>query len=239
MPGSPCRRTRRCTPTPRGSRLARPSVGASFSNYKSRRTVRRLTLCYTRDTFMPRVLVLIMVGLISSACNDSAEMRTVFHADPISEQENAVEQSEAQSTQSTNAAPLEEMDWAIAGIEIGTDSSEVRRMLGDPLELVMSMHPYGPELELVEWVYSDLTVHIQDEGIVYGFTLTGPSIPTRREVRIGHEMETLGIAYGAPTDVSNQRWLYCDPQYDECLRLIQFHTRDDRVSRIWLGVPQD
>lgn len=191
------------------------------------------------DTSMPRVIILLIAGLISSACDDSADTRTSLRADSDSQQADSAGQSETRSTRPTSVAPLEEMDWVIAGIEIGADSSDVRRILGDPRELVRSMHPYGSELELLEWLYPDLTVHLQGDGIVNGFTLTGPSLATRRGVSVGHDLETLNRAYGAPNEASSRRWLYCDPQYDECLRLIQFHVQGDRISSIWLGVPQD
>lgn len=130
---------------------------------------------------------------------------------------------------------LSDSDFVVAGLPDDADSAQILATLGEPDSVISIPDPDEPELELLAWVYGDLAVALGDDGLRYGITLTGPSVPTTRGLRTGDPSSRLRGLYGRPHRVADGTWDYVAPDNADGLHVMRVRLADDHVAWIFLG----
>jgi len=107
--------------------------------------------------------------------------------------------------------PLSSRDFSVAGIRDGMDSAAVRRRLGVPDSITLLDNPWKPPDKIAAWYYRDLRIALTDK--VIGVMMYGPSVATRRGLRVGDTGKRVETLYGVPNplDRSETEWWYRDP----------------------------
>jgi hypothetical protein len=129
--------------------------------------------------------------------------------------------------------PLSKADFSLAGVNVGADSSAVRRGLGQPDSVRFDPNPFSPKAKSVVWVYRRYTILFYTTEHVAGVRIRDASVATRRGLRLGDSVARLKELYGEPTGAYQESVEYQDPkQKFEVLRVV---LKDGRVEDIYIG----
>lgn len=130
--------------------------------------------------------------------------------------------------------PVQEADFAVAGVALGADSASVRAALGRPDSVEVQGHPFD-SAGLRVWHYRDLDAEIA--GSVERITIRTPAVATARGARVGDAAERLRAAYGEPGGRTATSWRYADEEDPSGLPpALEFRMQADRVAGITLGL---
>ncbi len=141
--------------------------------------------------------------------------------------------SAAAEAQHQGVTPLRPDDFMVAGLAEGMPSVKVRALLGAPQSVVGSVDNRDQESKLVSWRYRDLTVLLGSSDEVRGVWVSGPSLATKRGLRVGDSRERVGQLYGLPAAGDDKMMEYADP--NERSHVIRVVFKRERVETIFVG----
>ena len=138
-------------------------------------------------------------------------------------------------------APLGPRDFRVAGIAVGADSSEARRVLGAPLRITSQVDPYDGQGAWIDWHYRTVRLSYFGLAKVAAFSLTTRRAATARGLRVGDTRARTRALYGAPsqdnTADGEDAWVYRKSQDDGLFMKVIFVQ--DRVTKIYVGYSPD
>ena len=141
--------------------------------------------------------------------------------------------SAAAEAQDRGSIQLRPDDFKVAGLVEGMPSARVRALLGAPQSVAGSGDFRDKESKLVSWRYRDLTVLLGSSDEVRGAWINGPSLATKRGLRVGDSRERVGQLYGMPAAGDDKMVEYADP--NERSHVIRVVLRRERVETIFVG----
>lgn len=139
----------------------------------------------------------------------------------------------AAEAQDRGSIQLRTDDFKVAGLVEGMPSARVRALLGAPQSVADSRDFRDKESKLVSWRYRDLTVWLGSNDQVRGAWISGPSLATRRGLRVGDSRERVGQLYGVPAAGDDKMVEYADP--NERSQVIRVVFKKERVETIFVG----
>jgi hypothetical protein len=141
-------------------------------------------------------------------------------------------------------APLDQRDFVVEGLSIGSDSSRVIARLGRPDSVRTEPDPIETDASIHDWHYSGLVVVFYSPEALSAFVLLTPGRSTRRGLRVGDPAADVRRLYGSPTRIDrvpdvpvSEHWTYEEPS--EGLQLMEVRIQDGRVVEIFLGTVRD
>ncbi|MBI4543407.1 MAG: hypothetical protein HY705_10280 [Gemmatimonadetes bacterium] len=132
------------------------------------------------------------------------------------------------------SGPIQEADFSVAAVALGTDSARVVAALGRPESVEVRGHPFD-SAGLRVWHYRDVIVEIA--GSVERITLRSPAVTTARGVRVGDVTERVRAAYGESVVRTPTSWKYSDDDDPSGLPpAVEFRMEGNRVAAVTLGL---
>ena len=101
----------------------------------------------------------------------------------------------------TDPQPLQLHDLTIPGLASDADTARVRAVFGEPQQ-VRDSTIEGEGIPLLVWVYSDVVFDFASGGEVFRTRFVGPSLATRRGLRVGDSVDRVRDLYGQAHDRS-------------------------------------
>lgn len=141
--------------------------------------------------------------------------------------------SPAAEAQDRGSILLRPDDFKVAGLVEGMPSARVRALLGAPQSVASSGDFRDKESKLVSWRYRDLTVLLGSSNEVRGAWISGPSLATKRGLRVGDIRGRVGQLYGVPAAGDDKMVEYADPK--ERSHVIRVVFKRERVETIFVG----
>ncbi len=137
------------------------------------------------------------------------------------------------TTAGSETPPLSRMDFVVAGLVEGMNSSAAERVMGRP-DSVKAIDDFrDPGAKLISWVYRDLVVMLGSSDRLRGVLITGRRVPTARGLRVGDRRERVAELYGVPIHQDARVAEYADP--DQQLHGITVLFRGAVVTEIFIG----
>jgi len=99
--------------------------------------------------------------------------------------------------------PLRLDDLTVGGLALHADTASVRARFGPPQKVYPDSVVEGEGLRLLLWTYADVVFRFDTSGALFKTHLTGPSIPTRRGLRVGDPLRRVTELYGPSQDQSH------------------------------------
>jgi len=130
---------------------------------------------------------------------------------------------------------LADSDFVVVGLPDDADSSEVLEALGEPDSVIAVPDPDEPDIDLLAWVYPDLAVSLDEDGLRYGITLTGPGASTARGLHPGDPEARVLELYGRPRHRWAGAWEYVATDDPDGLHVMRVGVEHGRVAWIFLG----
>ncbi len=138
---------------------------------------------------------------------------------------------------SADPEPLRLDDLTVGGLALHADTAAVRAKFGPPRKVYPDSTIEGEGLRLLLWTYADVAFSFDTAGALFRTHLTGPSIPTRRGLRVGDPLGRVMELYGSPHDRSmDGRVLLYRPSPTPSRQLaMHINARGAIVTAIYLG----
>ena len=144
----------------------------------------------------------------------------------------------------SSQTPLDNSDFVVAGLSLGSDSSRVIALLGRPNSVTTEPDPIEANALIHDWHYSGLVLVFYSPEALSAFVLLTSARSTHRGLRVGDTAEGVRRLYGRPTRIDripdvpvSEHWTYEDPS--ESLRLIEVRIQGGRVVQIFVGTARD
>ena len=131
------------------------------------------------------------------------------------------------------AAHLTQDDFFVAGLAIGASEDEVRKSLGAPISVKSFPSPNDSEDVVRLLTYRDFMVHVRGDKLVFGFSLLGPRIRSKRGLRVGDSIQTLHTVYGQPKGSYESVFDYYEGEDEH--QVVRVTVKNGRVTRIYVG----
>lgn len=144
----------------------------------------------------------------------------------------------------SSQAPLDERDFVVEGLSLGSDSSHVIARLGRPDAVTMEQDPIEAAASIHDWHYSGLVVVFYSPEELSAFVLLTSARSTHRGLRVGDPAADVRRLYGRPTRIDripdvpvSEHWTYEAPS--ESLHVIEVRIQGGRVVQIFVGTVRD
>ena len=133
--------------------------------------------------------------------------------------------------------PLRLDDLTVGGLALRADTASVRARFGPPQNVYPDSVVEGEGLRLLLWTYPDVVFRFDTSGALFKTHLTGPSIPTRRGLRVGDPLRRVTELYGPSHDRSHDgRYVLYRPTPTPSRQLAMLITVEaQKVKTIALG----
>ncbi len=148
------------------------------------------------------------------------------------------------SSVAMSQAPLDERDFVVEGLSLGSDSSHVIARLGHPDSVRTEPDPIETDASIHDWHYLGLVVVFYSPEALSAFVLLTPGRSTRRGLRVGDPAADVRRLYGNPTRIDrvpdvpvSEHWTYEAPS--ESLHEIEVRIQGGRVVEIFVGTVRD
>lgn len=132
------------------------------------------------------------------------------------------------------APPLEPEDFALTGVPLDADTTEIRLSFGEPDSVHVDENPFDAEQPLTIWFFDGFEVRFSGDRAV-GYMVRAGDESTLRGVRVGTPADSVLRLYGPPTTSEPSRITYAEADDLAGLRVIDFVVQDEVVSRIYVG----
>jgi len=147
------------------------------------------------------------------------------------------------SAVASSQAPLDDRDFVVGGLSLGSDSSRVIARLGRPDSVTTEPDPIEADASIHDWHYSGLVVVFYSPEASSAFVLLTSGRSTHRGLRVGDPAADVRRLYGTPTRIDripdvpvSEHWAYED---SESMRLIEVRIQGGRVVQIFVGTVRD
>ena len=148
------------------------------------------------------------------------------------------------SAVASSQAPLDERDFVVEGLSLGSDSSRVIARLGRPDSVTTEPDPIEAGASIHDWHFIGLVVLFYSPEKLSAFVLLSPARISHRGLRVGDPAAEVRRLYGTPTRIDRvpdvpvrEDWTYEDPSAS--LRVIEVRIQRGRVVQIYVGTVRD
>jgi hypothetical protein len=148
---------------------------------------------------------------------------------------------------------ITDTDISVRGVKIGADGSQVLAVFGEPLgegEKEVEESPHNPDYLVYwdRWVYDGIEFLFLSSGEkgkpvaakpprVYFICLTGKEFETDAGFAVGDPLTKVFERYGVQEIFAGETDSIVVYEDNDSLRMLVFFVRDDKVTRIELGIP--
>jgi len=148
------------------------------------------------------------------------------------------------SAVASSQAPLDERDFVVEGLSLGSDSTRVIARLGRPESVTTEQDPIEAGASIHDWHYSGLVVLFYSPEELSAFVLLTSARSTHRGLRVGDPAADVRRLYGRPTRIDrvpdvpvSEHWTYEEPS--ESLHVMEVRIQRGKVVQIYVGTVRD